>query len=106
MSEIMWHRDVPLKVYLFAWRLFINRLPKKDNLFRRGIIPSNSQLSICGSHESANHLLLTCNIFSSPRYLVRSWFGISSVDPYEIADHFVQFSSLAGFSKSRRFIRT
>jgi len=29
----LWHKDVPLKVTLFAWRLFRNRLPTKDNLF-------------------------------------------------------------------------
>ena len=28
----LWHKDVPLKVVLFAWRLFQDRLPTKDNL--------------------------------------------------------------------------
>lgn len=31
----LWHKDVPLKVVLFAWRLFRDRLPTKDNLYRR-----------------------------------------------------------------------
>jgi len=34
----LWHKDVPLKVVLFAWRLFRDRLPTKDNLHRRGVI--------------------------------------------------------------------
>jgi len=38
----LWHKDVPLKVVLFAWRLFRDRLPTKDNLFRRGVLDQNS----------------------------------------------------------------
>ena len=30
----IWHKDVPLKVVLFAWRLFRDHLPTKDNLNR------------------------------------------------------------------------
>ena len=30
----LWHKNVPLKVLLFAWRLFRDRLPTKDNLLR------------------------------------------------------------------------
>ena len=36
-SELLWHKEVPVKVSLLAWCLFWNRLPTKDNLFRRGI---------------------------------------------------------------------
>jgi len=34
----LWLKDVSLKVTLFVWRLFRNRLPTKDNLFCRQII--------------------------------------------------------------------
>ena len=30
----IWHKDAPLKVVMFAWRLFRDRLPTKDNLLR------------------------------------------------------------------------
>ena len=30
----LWHKDVPLKAVLFVWRLFRDRLPTQDNLFR------------------------------------------------------------------------
>jgi hypothetical protein len=33
-SKTLWHKDIPLKVVLFVWRLFRDRLPTKDNLFR------------------------------------------------------------------------
>lgn len=53
-------------------------------------------MSGCGTHESTNHLFLTCNIFITIWHLVHSWVGISSVDPFGIADQFVQFGSLIG----------
>jgi len=41
-SKVLWHKDIPLKIVLFAWRLFRDRLPTKDNLFRRGVISSDA----------------------------------------------------------------
>jgi len=37
-ASSIWHKDVPLKVVVFVWRLFRDRLPTKDNLLRRGVI--------------------------------------------------------------------
>jgi len=60
----LWHKDVPLKVVLFAWRLFRDRLPTKDNLIHRGVIDQDSRLCVagCGSVEPSHHLFLHCNI--------------------------------------------
>ncbi|GAU14814.1 hypothetical protein TSUD_50260 [Trifolium subterraneum] len=41
-SDLIWHIHVPLKVSVLAWRLWRNRLPTKDNLAARNIIPQNS----------------------------------------------------------------
>jgi len=37
-TKVLWHKDISLKVVLFAWRLFRDQLPTKDNLYRRGVI--------------------------------------------------------------------
>ncbi|GAU14474.1 hypothetical protein TSUD_250140 [Trifolium subterraneum] len=58
-TNLIWH--VPLKVSVVAWRLLRNRLPTKDNLVRRHIIPNvlicvwlvveyRKQLNICFFH--------------------------------------------------------
>jgi hypothetical protein len=39
----LWHKNVPLKVVVFAWRLFRDRLPTKNNLFRRHVIATDAQ---------------------------------------------------------------
>ena len=63
-ASSIWHKDVPLKVVLFAWRLFRDRLPK-DNLLRRGVIHFDSRLCVagCGTVETSYHLFLHCNFF-------------------------------------------
>lgn len=50
---------------MFAWRLFRNRLPMKDNLFLLRVISIDYQLCAkgCGTIESVDHLLLGCVFF-------------------------------------------
>ncbi|GAU36546.1 hypothetical protein TSUD_277520 [Trifolium subterraneum] len=35
-EDLIWHKQVPLKVSIFAWRLLRDRLPTKENLVTRG----------------------------------------------------------------------
>jgi len=66
-ADAVWHKNVPLKVSICAWRLLCNRWPTKDNLRRREIIPIDSQLCVsgCGQIESAAHLIIHCPHFGS-----------------------------------------
>jgi len=41
-AKLLWHKELPLKVVIFAWRLFRDRLPTKNNLIRRNIINLDS----------------------------------------------------------------
>jgi len=63
--KVLWHKDVPLKVILFARHLIRDRLPTKDNLFRRGVIASDARVCIggCGSLETSPRLFLHCGFF-------------------------------------------
>jgi hypothetical protein len=42
--ELIWHKQVPLKVSVFAWRLLRDHLPTKENLANRGIISVEARL--------------------------------------------------------------
>ncbi|PNX93679.1 receptor-like kinase [Trifolium pratense] len=92
--DLVWHKQVPLKVYILAWRLLRDRLPTKANLVSRGILSSLtiSCVSGCGEVESAHHLLLSCSIYGSLWALVRSWNGVPMMDYTTLGDHFVQFA--------------
>jgi len=98
----VWHKQVPLEIYLFVWRLFRNRLPTKDNLVRWYILIAEDNFCVggCGSLEIADHLLFRCDPFSIVWFAVLQWLGISSVPPEGYRDHFTQFSHMAGLPRS------
>jgi hypothetical protein len=55
-SNLIWHKQVPLKVSVIAWRLLRNRFSTKDNLVRRHIIPPDASICTgCGGAETAHH---------------------------------------------------
>ncbi|GAU10151.1 hypothetical protein TSUD_423160, partial [Trifolium subterraneum] len=96
--------QVPLKVSILAWRLLRDRLPTKSNLITRGVLPVAAHFCVsgCGEAESAHHLFLSCSTFGSLWPLVGSWVGSSLVTTQTLPDHFVQFTSSAGGSRSHR----
>lgn len=65
-SKLIWHRQVPTKVSIMAWRLHRNRLPTKSNLLARNIISLEAQRCVtgCGEVETVQHLLVSCAVFS------------------------------------------
>ncbi|RHN73183.1 putative transcription regulator mTERF family [Medicago truncatula] len=106
-ADAPWHKSVPLKVSICAWRLFHNRWPTKDNLVRRGVITNENQLCVsgCGEQETIDHLIIHCTIFGDLWKHIKSWIGVYSVDPQQVTDHFYQFvhSSIA-YTPRRSFL--
>jgi hypothetical protein len=108
VANLIWHKQVPLKVSVFAWRLSRDKLPTKTNLAFHGIIHPEAQYCAagCGDMESAQHLFISCSIFCSLWSSVRSWIDLSSVDPQNLTDHFLQFTfSSGGHRAHRSFLR-
>jgi hypothetical protein len=93
-EDLLWHRQVPAKVFILAWRLLRDRLPTRTNLVTRRILTPAHHFSVtgCGGIETAHHLFLSCSTFGSLWALVRSWIGFSAVDADSLSDHFVQFT--------------
>ena len=102
--ELIWHKKVPLKVSIFAWRLLRDRLPTRQNLAHRGILPLEARLCLagCGQVEDVNHLFLSCPSYGALWSLVRDWLGVAGVEDQVVSDHVQQFIHYAGVSKSRR----
>jgi len=102
----IWHQQVPLKVVLFVWCLFRDRLPTKDNLLRRGVITLDSRMCIadCNSIETTNHLFLHCSTFGSVWQCLLRGLGFSTALPLGVIYHFNQFSWDDGAVKDRRTI--
>jgi hypothetical protein len=94
--DLIWHKKVPLKVSIFAWRLLRDRLPTRFNLANRGIIATAARLCVagCGHVEDTTHLFLWP--------LVRDWIGFVGVDSQVLSDHLLQFIHYTGAQKERR----
>ena len=67
VSDLVWHKQVPLKVSVFAWRLLRDRLPTKTNLMARRVLTADMSLCVagCNQPETAQHLFLQCDTFGS-----------------------------------------
>jgi len=46
--DFIWHKKVPLKVSIFAWRRLRDRLLTKSNLAIRGIINIEARMCVAG----------------------------------------------------------
>ncbi|GAU46085.1 hypothetical protein TSUD_239720 [Trifolium subterraneum] len=95
-------KPIPLKVNLFMWRLFLNRLPTKDNLHRRGVLDASGLLcaTSCGQEETLDHLFFQCNMYGRIWPLISGWLGFEAVFPGSVDLHSTHFSGLGGASKS------
>jgi len=102
--DLIWHKQVPLKVSIVAWRLLKDRLPTRNNLLRRDIGQHAGATCVegCGVEESASHLFIHCDVFGLLWQHIRAWIGVTAIDPSSINDHFLQFIHYTGSSKARR----
>jgi hypothetical protein len=105
LVDNVWHKHVPLKVSLFVWRLLRNRIPTKDNLAIRGVLPctDTSRAFGCECNESVSHLFLHCTLSADLWALVWNWLGISFVHAGELRQHFIQFTKMAGMPTYSHF---
>jgi len=64
IGDLVWHKQVPLKVSIIAWRLLRDRLPTKNNLLQRGIMQPTAISCVmgCGDNETASHVFFHCNM--------------------------------------------
>ncbi|GAU50918.1 hypothetical protein TSUD_191340 [Trifolium subterraneum] len=101
-AGLIWHTQVPLKVFILAWRLLRDRLPTKANLISRGILPVEDHLCVfaCGAVESAQQVFLSYSSSGSLWSLTRSWIGSSLVTTQTLSDYFVQFTISAGGTRA------
>jgi len=97
----VWHKHIPSKVSVFVWQLLRDRLPTKDNLVRRQIVPTTDTVCTtgCGGLETLAHLFLHCDIFSSLWHYVWRWLHITWVSPGNIRQYFLHFTSMAGLPR-------
>jgi len=71
-------------VVAFSWKLFLNRVPTKDNLLLRNVLPVEDSLScaLCGREgETAIHLFVHCKVATDVWLEVMRWFDFYFLAP-------------------------
>ncbi|GJW13960.1 RNA-directed DNA polymerase, eukaryota, reverse transcriptase zinc-binding domain protein [Tanacetum coccineum] len=62
-SPARWVKEIPIKIYILAWKVSLDKLPTRLNLSLRGIEIPTISCPICSfAGESCSHLLFSCNM--------------------------------------------
>ncbi|GJX62256.1 RNA-directed DNA polymerase, eukaryota, partial [Tanacetum coccineum] len=90
-----WVNVVPIKINIFAWRVYLDKLPTRLNLSLRGIdIPSILCLICSIAGESSSHLLFTCQVARHLMFKVARWWELEYQDFHSYADWLTWFINL------------
>lgn len=79
-AHLIWASRVPIKVQVFGWLLFKDRLNSKANLFRKTIVPDTICTRCAAPLEDVTHIFLTCPD------TVRVWAALQLPTPASIND--------------------
>ncbi|PWA81239.1 reverse transcriptase zinc-binding domain-containing protein [Artemisia annua] len=74
-----WNKNLPIKINVHTWRLYLDRLPTRCNLDSRGIDLHSSRCPVCdGDIETAQHLFIDCPIASGLWRMVIKWWKLAN----------------------------
>jgi hypothetical protein len=97
----MWKSSAPSKVVAFGWHMFLNRIPTRDNLALRNVLPLEvSPLCVmCNlKEESVLHLFLHCEVACAVWSKLMAWLNCWFVTPPNFFVHW-ECWSIGGNSK-------
>ncbi|GKE96287.1 RNA-directed DNA polymerase, eukaryota [Tanacetum coccineum] len=95
-----WVKYVPIKINVFAWKVFLDRLPTRSNLQHRGVLVSDLLCPLCSSaQEDSYHLFFSCRLVTDIVRLVCRWWNVSWTPLGSYADWLNWFISIILSSK-------
>ncbi|GJY55011.1 RNA-directed DNA polymerase, eukaryota [Tanacetum coccineum] len=95
-----WVKYVPIKINVFAWKVFLDRLPTRSNLQHRGVLVSDLLCPLCSSaQEDSYHLFFSCRLVTDIVRLVCRWWNVSWTPLGSYADWLNWFISIRLSSK-------
>nr|GEU89643.1 RNA-directed DNA polymerase, eukaryota [Tanacetum cinerariifolium] len=72
-----WVKVIPIKINIFAWRVFLDKLHTRLDLSFRGVVVSSILCPLCdASVESSSHLFFTCPLVCQVRSKVSHWWEL------------------------------
>ncbi|GAU34065.1 hypothetical protein TSUD_255610 [Trifolium subterraneum] len=97
----IWKSGVPSKVSALSWQLLLDRIPTRDNLWRRAVIRDDDAVCpLCvGEVETARHLFLHCCVSAEIWYAVIRWLGVTVALP---ANVLMSYGMLVGCGNNKK----
>ncbi|GJV02712.1 putative reverse transcriptase domain-containing protein [Tanacetum coccineum] len=72
-----WVKFIPNKVNIFAWKLFLNRLPTRSNLAKRKVSIDTDVCPVCDSaQEEVVHVFFCCSLARDLTRLICRWWNL------------------------------
>ncbi|GJT81493.1 reverse transcriptase domain-containing protein [Tanacetum coccineum] len=100
-----WIQAIPIKVNVFLWRLFLNKLPSRVNLDKKGIDLDSLLCPVCNEDvETVNHLFFSCDMAKDLWSLLARWWGLDIPVCSTILDWYAWLDELVISSKARVFL--
>nr|GEX32519.1 RNA-directed DNA polymerase, eukaryota [Tanacetum cinerariifolium] len=97
-----WIKCVPIKLNVFAWRLFLDRLTTRSNLALRNVAVPTLGCPICDhSLEDSSHLFFGCSLARDILKAVCCWWDLGSHSFISYTEWFSRFKSIRLNSKSK-----
>lgn len=98
----IWKVAAPLKAKAMAWQLVRNRLPTMENSNKGLEVPEEERRCGCCKEKEklTRHFFLGCLEVQRLWQKIVQWCGLCWVEPRDVHDHFMNFSTALGGGKT------
>lgn len=106
--RLIWIAAAPSNVCAFAWRVLLDRVPRRLNLLRRKFLSSSADAHcpVCQlDQESVDHVFIHCPFATKVWSLCYCWLGLQRVLPDTCRNHFLQHDFLGLNTKQNEVFR-
>ncbi|GJW43820.1 RNA-directed DNA polymerase, eukaryota [Tanacetum coccineum] len=95
-----WVKFIPIKINIFAWRIFLDKLPTRLNLSFRGLDIPSIICALCSiAVESTSHLLFSCQLARQLMLKVVCWWELEYQDFLSYGDWLLWLNNLRVFKR-------
>ncbi|GKE35585.1 RNA-directed DNA polymerase, eukaryota, partial [Tanacetum coccineum] len=102
-----WCNIIPIKVNVFVWRNFLNRLPTRINLDRHGIDIDSILCPCCNNNvEDISHVFFACSVAIELWFKIGVWLELDIPEFVNVEDMFQWIDGQGGGSTHRRILNT
>nr|GFA50517.1 RNA-directed DNA polymerase, eukaryota [Tanacetum cinerariifolium] len=73
-----WVKSILIKINVFAWKVYLDWLPTRLNLIRRGVQVPSLSCPVCNvAYKDMSHLLFSCDLSNDVVRLVCHWWNLT-----------------------------